>query len=345
MKSLAVSYRPTKFSDVCEQGATIIILEQQIKTGTFSSAVLFTGPAGCGKTTCARIFANEINDGKGVPIEMDAASHSGVDDVREIGKMAQTAPLDAKYKVFIIDECHSISATGWQAFLKLIEEPPSRSVFVFCTTDPQKIPKTILSRVQQFHFTRISTATIFERLKYICNEENVKYEDEALEYLARLANGGMRDSITTMEKCIGYADELTLENVLDALNVADYGSFIDLTDFLLSRTYKSIIILLDEIYASGIDFKQFIKQYEQFILDVNKYLIIDDPGEAYKYINLPKTEEIEEFLKSVKEEDNHNTDGVIGDYNDLLEMLIKLETSLKYSQTPKADVEAQFLLF
>ena len=173
----------------------------------------------------------------------------------------------------------------------------------------------------------------------------IKYDESALQFIARQSSGCMREAITLLDKCLAYNEELSMENVLDALNVADYGSFIDLTDFLLSRTYKSIIILLDEIYASGIDFKQFIKQYEQFILDVNKYLIIDDPGEAYKYINLPKTEEIEEFLKSVKEEDNYNTDGVIGDYNDLLEMLIKLETSLKYSQTPKADVEAQFLLF
>ena len=131
-------------------------------------------PAGCGKTTCARIFANEINKGLGNPIEMDAASNSGVDDVRNIIQQAQTKSLDSEYKVFIIDECHSISNTGWQAFLKLIEEPPAKSIFIFCTTDPERIPKTILSRVQRYNFTKISQQGIIDRLRYIL--ENEGYE-------------------------------------------------------------------------------------------------------------------------------------------------------------------------
>ena len=347
-KSLAVVYRPKTWEDVTEQESIKLILQNQIETGEVRGVYIFVGAAGTGKTTCARIFANEINKGQGVPIEMDAASHNGVDDVREIAKLAQTRAIDAEYKIFILDEVHQFSSGAWAAMLKLIEEPPAKCVFIMCTTDYWKIPKTIQSRCQRYNFQRISLDGIVNRLESIlCMEHNAISEDshEAIEYIAKQADGCMREAITLLDKCLAYSENLTMENVLDALNVADYGSFIDLTDFLLSRTYKSIIILLDEIYASGIDFKQFIKQYEQFILDVNKYLIIDDPGEAYKYINLPKTEEIEEFLKSVKEENNYNTDGVIGDYNDLLEMLIKLETSLKYSQTPKADVEAQFLLF
>ena len=173
-KTLAVKYRPKTFDDVTEQGSIKIILQQQLSSGEIKNAYLFCGPAGCGKTTCARIFANEINNGLGNPIEMDAASNSGVDDVRNIIQQAQTKSLDSEYKVFIIDECHSISNTGWQAFLKLIEEPPAKSIFIFCTTDPQKIPRTILSRVQRYDFTKISQKGIVDRLRYIL--ENEGYE-------------------------------------------------------------------------------------------------------------------------------------------------------------------------
>ena len=171
-KALAVKYRPTTFDDVVEQGSIKIILQEQIATGTIKNAYLFTGGAGTGKTTCARIFANEINNHQGTPIEMDAASNSSVDDVRRIIEQAQTKALDSEYKIFIIDECHSLSNTAWQAFLKLLEEPPAKSIFIFCTTDPNRIPKTILSRVQRYDFNRISTEGIVNRLKYILEQEN-----------------------------------------------------------------------------------------------------------------------------------------------------------------------------
>ena len=172
IKTLAVKYRPTKWNDVVEQLSTKLILQQQLSSGEIKNAYLFCGGAGTGKTTCARIFANEINKGQGNPIEMDAASNSGVDDVRNITQQAKTKSLDSEYKVFIIDECHSISNTGWQAFLKLIEEPPAKSIFIFCTTNPERIPKTILSRVQRYDFNRISTGAIINRLKYILEQEN-----------------------------------------------------------------------------------------------------------------------------------------------------------------------------
>ena len=172
VKSLAIKYRPKSFDDVVEQVSIKVILQQQLDANETKNAYLFCGGAGTGKTTCARIFANEINKGKGNPIEMDAASNSGVEDVRMITQQAKTQSLDSEYKVFIIDECHSISNTGWQAFLKLIEEPPAKSIFIFCTTDPQKIPKTILSRVQRYDFQRISHEGVVNRLRHIIDEEN-----------------------------------------------------------------------------------------------------------------------------------------------------------------------------
>lgn len=170
--TLAVKYRPRVWSDVTEQKSVRIILQQQLETKTFKSAYLFCGGAGTGKTTCARIFANDINGGEGNPIELDAASNSSVDDVRNIIAQAKTKSLDSAYKVFIIDECHAISNAGWQAFLKLIEEPPAKSIFIFCTTNPERIPRTILSRVQRYDFRRISQQGIVDRLRYILEQEN-----------------------------------------------------------------------------------------------------------------------------------------------------------------------------
>ena len=174
IKTLAVKYRPTTFEDMTEQESIKVILKQQLESKEIKNAYLFCGPAGCGKTTAARIFANEINNGQGNPIEMDAASNSGVDDVRNITQQAKLKSIDSEYKCFIIDECHSISNTGWQAFLKLIEEPPAKSIFIFCTTDPNRIPKTILSRVQRYDFRRISTQGIVRRLEHILQEEGYK---------------------------------------------------------------------------------------------------------------------------------------------------------------------------
>lgn len=174
-QSLAIKYRPKTWNDVTEQSAIKTILEQQLQSNTVKNAYLFCGGAGTGKTTCARIFANEINKGQGNPIEMDAASNNSVDDVRAIIQQAKTKSLDSEYKVFIIDECHSLSNTAWQAMLKLIEEPPAKSIFIFATTDPQKIPKTILSRVQRYDFQRLTMKGICDRLIHIIDKENEEY--------------------------------------------------------------------------------------------------------------------------------------------------------------------------
>lgn len=174
VKTLAIKYRPATWEDVVEQSSTKIILQQQLESGEVKNAYLFCGPAGCGKTTCARIFANDINHGEGNPIELDAASNNGVDDVRNIIQQAKTKSLDSEYKIFIIDECHALSNSAWQAMLKIIEEPPAKSIFIFCTTNPERIPKTILSRVQRYDFNRISTEGIVDRLEYILQQEGYK---------------------------------------------------------------------------------------------------------------------------------------------------------------------------
>ena len=333
-QTLAVKYRPTTFDDVVEQGSVKTILQQQLKDGSIKNAYLFTGGAGTGKTTCARIFANEINDGQGNPIEMDAASHNGVDDVRSIIQQAKTKSIDSEYKVFIIDECHSISNTGWQAFLKMIEEPPAKSIFIFCTTDPQKIPKTILSRVQRYDFQRISQQGIIRRLIDILHKEGHEvdpFQTEPVEYIAKIADGGMRDAITMMDKCLSYSDELTLQNVVDVLGVADYDDMMSLTDSIIESKTTEVIDVVEQFHSSGKDLKQFIKTYLQFLLDIQKVAV----GCDWKYINIPKLDTYTKWLDDM------------GDYEydvcfRLMELMMKI---VKYSSSVKYDLEAYLVQF
>lgn len=336
VQTLAVKYRPKTWDDVTEQRSIKTILQQQLENNEIKNAYLFTGPAGCGKTTSARIFANDINDGHGNPIEMDAASNSGVEDVRNIIQQAQTKSLNSEYKVFIIDECHSISNTGWQAFLKLIEEPPAKSIFIFCTTDPQKIPKTILSRVQRYDFTKISQQGIVDRLMLIANEEkeiedSINWYGEALEYIAKIADGGMRDAISLMDKALAYNTDLTLENVVQALGTTDYDTMFKLANNICERCNDDIITCIEELYNSGKDIKQFVKQFTQFLLDVQKFSII----KKWEYISIPKLLDYEKALRDC------NYDVLF----DVLDIFVKLSSEIKYSSTPKYDVEAAILLY
>ena len=288
---LANKYRPQKFEDVSEQGAIKTIIENQIKQNDIRNAYLFCGGAGTGKTTCARIVANMINSGKGKPIELDAASNNSVDDVRKIINDSKFRALDSKYKIYIIDECHSLSNAAWQAMLKLLEEPPASTVFIFCTTDPQKIPRTILSRVQRYNFQRISKDGIIKRLKFIIEQENsenlqsrIIYEEPAIDYIAKQAQGGMRDAITTLDKCLQYSKELTLNNVVKVLSsgVTPYELF-DFTKLLLDKNAEGAISKLNEFFMSGIDMSLLLNMYFDFLLNLQKYLLLNNANVS----NLP----------------------------------------------------------
>lgn len=333
-KTLAIKYRPKVFTDIVEQSSIKLILQQQLKTNTVKNAYLFCGPAGDGKTTTARIFANEINKGQGNPIEMDAASNNSVDDIRKINTQAQTKSLDSEYKVFILDECHVLSNQAWQAMLKLIEEPPAKTIFIFCTTDPQKIPKTILSRVQRYNFQRITHSGIYNRLKYVCNQENINnVDDNALKLIAKLADGGMRDALTYLDKCISYANELTVDSVSEALGIVSYNDLITLTDHYIFNEQQDIINNIEALYLKGIDLKSFVKSWLLFILDIKKYILTSN----FDYISIPQT--YEEELTDYKD-----TKGCHIDISELLRVLVNLNVDIKYEQNPKALIECYLLL-
>lgn len=274
MESLAVKYRPQTFMDVEGQSSIKEILQNQLNTNNIRHAYLFCGSAGTGKTTCARLFGKELNQGKGNIIEMDAASNSGVDNVRDIIAQAQTKSLSSEYKVFIIDECHSLSNTAWQALLKLIEEPPAKTIFIFCTTDPQKIPATILSRVQRYNFQKLSLENILNRLTFVIGEENkeeanITYEDEALYLIGELADGGMRDALTLLDKCIAFNKDLTTVNITSCLGISSGDEMLDLIYNILTLNTEQVVKGIEQVANSGRDLKLFIRHFFEFVINAN----------------------------------------------------------------------------
>ena len=349
--SLAIKYRPKTFDDVCEQGAIKDILLQQLNTGGFQHAYLFCGPAGCGKTTAARIFANDINKGRGSPIEIDAASNSGVDNIRTVIEDAKKKSLDSEYTVYIVDECHSLSNGAWQAMLKLLEEPPKYTIFILCTTDPQKIPATIISRVQRYNFSKISTNTIVQRLKYIMESEAEEitngvfehldelsyysYDTEAIEYIAKMADGGMRDAITMLDKCVSLSNcDLTLEDVVKALGTVDYGVHFDLFEALYKKDGPIAIKIIEDIYSSGRDIKIFIKQFYYFLIDVCKYEI----SKTFEYIQIPQIEEYKTRLDAIPK----SRSGISPSLQ-CLSLIGDVVNFIKWESNPRYIIEASIL--
>ena len=336
METLAIKYRPHTFDDVTEQGSVKTILENQIESNTIKHGYLFCGGAGTGKTTCARIFANEINNGEGEPIELDAASNNSVDDIRRLTTDAETKSLYSEYKVFIIDECHSLSNQAWQAMLKTLEEPPAKAIFIFCTTNPEKIPATILSRVQRYNFQRISQKGVLERLEYIVDKEGIDCPSiEPLKYIAKIADGGMRDAITLLDKCTSYSNTITMNTVVEALGVVDYDTMFALVKALVKdASAEKSIEIINKVYADGKDVKVFIKDFFEFVLDMNIFSVTRN----FDYVKIPN--EWEDVLTSYFDDTS-----IVNNLTDLLNDLVKLNATIKWEQNAKAVVIADFILF
>lgn len=290
MENLASKYRPKDFNEVLGQDIVASVLDKICATESLTIRnFLLIGPAGCGKTTQARIIAHKLNGPDYEPIEIDAASHGGVEDIRQIVAEARSYPIGFSYKVFIIDECHCLSPQAWASLLKVLEEVPAATVFCFATTNPEKIPNTILSRVQTFQLSKISLDLIHQRLIHIINEENaektaaglplselITYEDDAVNYIAKLSQGGMRDSITLLDKCLAYSNAVTSENIHKALNLPNYDDYFLLLNYLVKKNNKGIIELINRVYNSGVNYVKWFDGFLSFISNIVKYIYMKD---------------------------------------------------------------------
>ena len=343
-ETLAVKYRPQRLDDVVEQDIIKHILSNQLKTKKIKNAYLFVGSAGTGKTTTARIFANELNNFKGGIIEIDGASNNGVDDIREIIDSSKYQSINSEYKIFIVDECHSISSAGWQSFLKTLEEPSMKTIYILCTTDPQKIPATILSRVQRYDFQKISLNGIVGRLKYILDKEYSYYplNDEIIQFIAKQSMGGMRDAISLMEKCLGYLTPdkryLTIEEVIDILGTVDYETMFNLFRCLIYEGIeeKELFNIIEGIFNAGKDLKLFIKNFLSYILDILKYYYTKDLNNTL----IPPTATWKERLTNICNQD----DTMIKDIKFILKDILTLNNAIKFQPAVKPIVESDLLL-
>lgn len=331
-ETLATKYRPQTFNEVCSQVSIKKILQRQIELKQFKNVYLFSGPSGTGKTTLARIFANEINMYQGSPIEIDGASNNGVDNVKMIIQGATERSLDSTYKIYIIDECHMITTAGWNAFLKILEEPPMYTIFMFCTTDAQKIPATIINRVQRFNLTKVNTQEIKNRLRFVCEQEHFINYEESIDYISKISSGGMRDALAMLDKCSGYSSDLSINNVLEALGNYSYQSFFDLTNAIIDGNEPIVINLINSFYNSGNDLKLFVEQYLNFVLDLAKYCLFKDLSVTM----IPLSMEDKVKYTTAIENNRHY-------FNSLTDKILNIKNTIRYDSNMKTTIEIMLL--
>ena len=314
-QALYRKWRPQKFEDMVGQTAVTKTLKNAIIHHKTSHAYLFTGPRGTGKTSAAKIFAKAINclnpqDGepcndcllcKGITegtigdvIEIDAASNNGVEEIRDIRDKARYAPTQATYKVYIIDEVHMLSTGAFNALLKTLEEPPKNVIFILATTEPHKIPATIISRTQRFDFRRITNDEIIQRLRYILEQEGIAYEEEALSVIARCANGGMRDALSLLDQVISFSDDkVSFEQAIQVSGSLTDDLMIEFVRLLTQQQAQAALLQLQDLLLLGKEASRLIEEWLEFSRDL---LVAKQTGDM-----IGRSEAFVEFAKEVEE--------------------------------------------
>jgi DNA polymerase-3 subunit gamma/tau len=352
-------YRPQNFAEIIGQQHVVQTLVNSIEGKNISHAYLFSGPRGSGKTSIARIFAKAVNcekpikgvepcnkcsscleimQGKSIDlIEIDAASHTGVDDIRELTEGIKFAPAKSKYKIFIIDECHQLSKSAANALLKTLEEPPAHAVFLLATTEAHKMISTITSRCQRFDFKKLQIAEIVKKLELISKKENVKFDKSALSLIALNARGSFRDAESLLDKCFsftGSGGELKTENIKELLGIVEVGQVANFVDNLIAKDTKNALISLNLMIDNGIDLQEFSKTLvfylrQSLLLKINpEFLTTQNTG-----FSAPELDKLKTQIANLSEKDIQN----------MLEFFIDAENKTKYATISQLPLELAIL--
>lgn len=353
-KALYRAYRPRNFEDVIDQEHIIKTLKNQIENDNVGHAYLFSGTRGTGKTSTAKIFARAVNcmnptnqepcndceickeilnDSTMDIIEIDAASNNSVDDIRELRESVKYSPTQARYKVYIIDEVHMLSNGAFNALLKTLEEPPEYVIFILATTEPHKIPATILSRCQRFDFKRVTVNGITNRMKMICDKENISYEDKALNLIARNAQGALRDALSILDQCISFGgDRVTYNDVIDLLGTVNIDQLFELATYIINQDTKNSIHNLNEFIMWGKDIRNLINDLIDHFRNLMICKVSDDIEDIVSLSD--------EIIVKLKEQSKLLT------MNDLIRIINILSTtqdSIKISSNPRVLAEITFM--
>lgn len=338
-KALYREYRPQKFSDVLGQDRVVNVLKNQVKSGQISHAYLFAGERGCGKTTCAKIFAKAINclnpidsspcgeceNCKSIEeestmdvVEMDAASNRRIDDIRNLKETVVYPPNNLKYKVYIIDEAHMITREAFNALLKIMEEPPSHLVFILATTEIEKIPKTILSRVQKFEFNKIGREDIIKQIDIILSDRNITIEQEAKELIVKKAKGAMRDALSILDQVLSIdKNNFTLKDVENILGLVDFESLDKLIANIISYNQKDSLDLLFDLRNNNKDDKDILDGLVGYFRDIMIY----KTSQNQKYIeNLDYLDLIKEKIEKISSDRLVSYLEILNDYSNRMKI-------------------------
>lgn len=348
-------YRPQKFSDFVGQQNVVKTLTNAISMGMISHAYLFSGPRGCGKTTLARIFAKAINcqnrkkdefepcnqcsscleitEGRSMDlIEIDAASHRGIDEVRELRDGIKFVPTKSKYKVYIIDEAHQITKDAANALLKTLEEPPPFAIFILATTEVHKMIPTILSRCQRFDFKKLTLSEILKKLELICQEEKINIEKPALELIALNSDGSMRDAEGILDQVFTLfgQSQIKLEEVKGILGIVENKSVSEIVDLLLEKKSKESIQFLNKLLDEGIDLEEFSKTLIKYLRQILVFKIIGEKDNPFLTgLTKEDIQKIQEQAAKIKEED----------LNKFINLFLDAQNKMRFSPVPQLPLE------
>lgn len=353
-KALYRTFRPMKFGDVVGQDHIIRTLKNQISSGNVAHAYLFSGTRGTGKTSTAKIFARSINclsSDDAEPcnscemcraiidenimdvVEIDAASNNGVDDIRELRENVKYPPARGKYKVYIVDEVHMLSQGAFNALLKTLEEPPSHVVFILATTEPHKLPATILSRCQRFDFKRLGLVEIVGRMKDICAEVEVCADEEALNLIGMSSQGAMRDALSILDQCMSYSSEcISYEDVVSLLGTVNFEALSSLSDAIIRRDVKSCLEMVNELVVWGKDIKNFTQELTEHFRNI-MIAKLDGRGDGILGVTGEMAAEIAKQSQQISSEELIR----------IIKLLSTLQNDMRYASNPRIVLEVAIM--